>query len=326
MKMKDIKKTLVIIWGLIMVFKIAQAQNDTMYVMKAGKVILKQSIKAADVDSIIFYNPIKSPSITLITANIPAGTFTMGSPTNEVDRKSNETQFQVTLSAFRMSKYEITNAQFATFLNEKSISSNGLYAAGAYPTKVLIYSTAPNPTDYGLHYNGTKWVPVTGYENCPIIGVTWYGAAEFATYVGGRLPTEAEWEYACRANTTSPFNTGNCLPNAKANYEWALPYNTCTNTNNNRPNKTLAVGTYTANAYGLYDMHGNAIEWCSDWYGTYPTTPQINPTGAASGTYRVLRGGKWLSDASGCRSAYRGYDNPDSTTPVTSGFRVVFNP
>jgi len=301
---------------------LVQAQTDTMYVMKGGVVTHKLSIKLADVDSVIFYKPvIATPGSDIQTALIAGGMFIMGSPVSEVNRGSNETKFAVTLSSFRMSKYEITNAQYAAFLNAKSIGSDGKYAAGAYPTQVLIYQNS----SWGLTYSGSKWVPVAGYENAPIINVTWYGATEYATYVGGTLPTEAQWEYACRAGTTTPFNTGNCLTNADANYDWDYPYNTCTNSSTNEPAKTQTVGTYQANAYGLYDMHGNVWEWCSDWYGTYPTTAQTDPTGAVSGSYRVIRGGSWINDAQDCRSAFRIYGYPDDYYG-SLGFRVVFVP
>lgn len=258
------------------------------------------------------------------TSLIPAGTFTMGSPVSEVARISSETQHQVTLSAFRMSKCEITNTQYAAFLNAKGIGSDGKYAAGAYPTQALIYASS-DFYDWGLHYNTNKWEPVAGYENHPVIIVTWYGATEYATYVGGTLPTEAQWEYACRAGTTTPFNKGNFLTNLQANYNWAYPYIGGTNTVTTSPGKTQAVGTYAANAWGLHDMHGNVSEWCSDWYGTYPTTAQNNPTGAATGWIRVFRGGSWNSYAQYCRSAYRNdyYPNYDN---YIIGFRVVFVP
>ncbi len=261
---------------------------------------------------------------TIPTSAIPAGTFTMGSPGSEVNRYSDEAQYQVTLSAFRMSKYEITNTQYAAFLNAKSIGSNGLYAAGAYPTQALIYASSDS-YDFGLHYSGSQWVPATGYENAPVINVTWYGATEYATYIGGTLPTEAQWEYACRAGTTTPFNTGAFLTNLQANYNWAYPYNGGTNTVTTYPGKTQTVGTYAANAYGLYDMHGNVWEWCSDWYGTYPTAAQTNPTGATTGSYRVIRGGSWDSDARYCRSAFRNSSDPSDSYSFI-GFRVVFVP
>ena len=307
------------------------AQNDTMYIMKAGAVVGKYNVNT-QVDSIIFYKPTSTPvnPVSLQMVNIPGGTFTMGSPTNEPGRVSRETQFQVTLSAFRMSKYEITNAQYAAFLNAKSIGSDGKYAAGAYPTERLIYASSGS-RNWGLNYTGGKWVPVSGYENHPVIDVTWYGATEFATYAGGTLPTEAQWEYACRAGTSTPFNTGNFLTNLQANYNWAYPYNGGANTVTTYPGKTQAVGSYPANAWGLHDMHGNVWEWCSDWYDAYPTTAQTNPTGAATGSYRVIRGGSWYFFAPGCRSAYRDRTYPDTGNPDTGstglmGFRVVLVP
>jgi formylglycine-generating enzyme required for sulfatase activity len=265
-------------------------------------------------------------ALTVITyANISAGTFTMGSPTNEVNR-GYEKQYQVTLTGFRISKYEITNAQYAAFLNAKSIGSNGIYGAGAYPTETLIYAIR-GIYDWGLRYNTNKWESVVGYENHPVINVTWYGATEFATYVGGTLPTEAQWEYACRAGTTTPFNTGDFLTNLQANYWWAFPYNGGTNTVTTYPAKTQAVGTYPANAWSLHDMHGNVEEWCSDWYGSYPSTAQTNPTGAASGSSsaRVVRGGGWRTYAQYCRSANRSSDYPVYYDHYL-GFRVVLVP
>jgi sulfatase modifying factor 1 len=271
-------------------------------------------------------DPLNITTLNVTTVQIPAGTFTMGSPATEVARANDETQHQVTLSAFKISKYEITNAQFAIFLNAKSIGGNALYPAGAYPTQVLI---SPGYASYtwGLNYNGSQWVPVAGCENKPVIYVTWYGATEFATYAGGSLPTEAQWEYACRATTTTttPFNTGACLNDAQANYNWPFPYNTCNNTITTYPNKTQTVGSYPANAFGLHDMHGNVWEWCSDWYGAYPATAQTNPTGAITGSYRVVRGGGWNSPASSCRSAYRPVYYPN-TFLENVGFRLVFVP
>jgi formylglycine-generating enzyme required for sulfatase activity len=256
------------------------------------------------------------------TALIPAGTFTMGSPTTEPERQSDEVQHQVTLSAFRMSTYEITNAQYATFLNANAIGANGLYTAGAYPTQPLIYDCG---SSNGLTYTGSQWQSAAGKENFPVICVTWYGAAAFATYAGGRLPTEAEWEYACRAGTTTPFNTGNCLDYTQANYYWPDPYSGCSNANTNYPGQTQAVDSYAPNAFGLYNMHGNVWEWCSDWYGAYGAGAQTNPTGPSTGTDCVLRGGCWFNSAQYCRSADRlqtgpGYGN------VEVGFRLAFLP
>lgn len=251
---------------------------------------------------------------TIEWVSIPGGTFTMGSPTNEENRHDDETQHQVTLNGFKISKYEITNAQYAAFLNAKKIDSDGLYAAGAFPTQVLIYASS-----WSLSYTNNRWIPVAGYENHPVINVTWYGAKEFCTYVGGVLPTEEQWEYACRANTSTPFNTGVCLSNTQANYNWAYPYDNCTNTNREYPGTTQAVGSYPANAFGLYNMHDNVSEWCSN---LFDATAQTNSTDDTSSSVRVFRGGSWNSLAQNCRSALRSdYDSNSYSDFI--GFRVV---
>lgn len=265
-------------------------------------------------------DPTTNP-LNIETVLIPAGTFTMVSTASEPGRYMEELLHQVTLSTFRMSKYEITNSQYAVFLNAKGIGSNGLYSSGTYPSKVLILIN----TVSGLSWTGTKWQPVVGKENFPVVDVTWFGAAEFANYAGGRLPTEAEWEYACRSNTTTPFNTGNCLNNTQANYKWVFPPAGCTNTNTSSPAQTQAVNSYSPNGWGLHDMHGNVGEWCSDWFGAYSTTEQTNPTGLSNGVDKVVRGGAWSVNANNCRSACRGRTGPsDNNTGI--GFRLAFTP
>lgn len=268
------------------------------------------------------YGPLRSfttaQNVDVEYVTLPAGSFTMGSPTTEANRSSNETQRQVTLSAFKMSKYEITNAQFAAFLNAKKVGSDARCPSGSYPTQILLKeSSEPNSGSYnwGINYTGDGWNPVPGYERYPAIFITWYGAAEFAKYVGGRLPSEAEWEYACRAGTTTAFNTGTCLSNTKANYLWNFPYGTCTNTVTTPLSKSKPVGYYSPNAWGLYDMHGNVCEWCSDQASG----------GGASGIFYVVRGGGWWSRGSECRSAYRVFSNADGSNEYY-GFRVVANP
>jgi len=309
----------------------SSGQASTTMIYNTGDQLLYTATSGSYI-STVFDIPTDSKTINfkffiLATSAIPAGNFSMGSPVDEIksdpikDTK-NETQFQVTLSAFRMSKYEITNAQYGIFLNEKNIGSNGLYANGTYPTQKLIIASS-FPFDWGLHYSGSQWIPVAGYENNPVINVTWYGATEYASYIGGALPTEAQWEYACRAGTTTPFNTGSCLTNTHANYGWSHPYNTCSNTVTKDPQLLNQVGTYLHNSFGLYDMHGNAWEWCSDFYGFYPNTPQTNPTGPATGQSRIYRGGGWPYGASDCRSAYRYNANP-TLSNINVGFRVVF--
>ena len=267
-------------------------------------------------------NPIP---LNLDFVQIPAGTFNMGSPVSETWPGSDETQHQVTLSAFKMTKYEITNAQYAIFLNAKKIRFDGLYPAGTNPAQALIDAYS-NSYECFLKYTGGKWAPVAGYENYPVLCVSWYGASEFASYAGGSLPTEAQWEYACRGKTTTPFNTGDCLASSEANYCWIYNYKTCPNTNTISPGKVQAVGTYPANAFGLFDMHGNVWEMCSDWYGAYSTTPQTNPTGfihpgSTLGYFHVLRGGCYLDSQQFCRSACRNSGGNNGCDYM--GFRIV---
>jgi formylglycine-generating enzyme len=252
----------------------------------------------------------REPAITIESVQVPAGSFTMGSPLSEVDRKSDESEHVVAVQSFRMSKYEITNGEFAIFLNDKKVGRYGYYPEGSELAEQLVNLN----TNSGVWYSNSQWVPVTGYENHPVVDVTWYGATEFAAWVGGRLPTEAEWEYACRGNTTTEFNTGECLTDAQGNYDWNNPYNTCSNSGSASIKKTSAVGTYPANAFGLHDMHGNVWEWCSDEY-------------SFNAGLRVLRGGSWYDEASLCRSASRhasfsGYWSSGSVYGTT-GVRVV---
>lgn len=265
--------------------------------------------------------------ITIKYSTIPGGTFTMGSPTNEPERSIDETQHTVTLSAFKMSKYEITNAQYCLFLNTNYIGKNGIWSTGLFPSQTLIsvYNT------FGCVWNNNqnKWLPATGYDNFPVVHVTWYGATEFARWAGGRLPTESEWEFACRGTTTTPFYTGSCLHNSQSNYNWDCPYNICGNNGTPPLQKTQPVGCYTVNGYGLYDMSGNVFEWCSDWYGTYPMGATTNPTGPTSGSQRVNRGGSWFSCAESCRSAFRGHLDPNNNEPIVYhillGFRICID-
>jgi formylglycine-generating enzyme required for sulfatase activity len=253
-------------------------------------------------------------------AFIPGGTFIMGSPETEPDRENSEVQHQVTISSFRMSKYEINNQKFAAFLNAKGIGSNGIDTNGAYPTQKLIIGNS----SLGVFWFAGQWRAAASKENFPIVNVTWFGAAEFATYAGGRLPTESEWEYACRAGTTTPFNTGVCLDYTQANYNWNFPYTACTNSNTNYPARALAVNSYSPNAYGLYNMHGNVWEWCSDYWGSYPTTPQIDPTGPATGVFRVFKSGSWANQGQFARSGiHRGI--PPLQEANDTGFRIAFS-
>ena len=139
---------------------------------------------------------------------------------------------------------------------------------------------------------------------------------------GYRLPTEAEWEFACRAGTTTPFSTGENVTVDQANYYGTYPYDGYPS--GQYRSRTVPVGSFAPNRWGLYDMHGNVWEWCWDWYGPYADGAAADPTGAASGTYRVNRGGGWNDFGRHLRSAYRAAYPPANKT-FNLGFRLARN-
>ena len=265
---------------------------------------------------------------------IPAGTFLMGSPEDEPGRDSDEKQHWVTLSKdVYMSKYQVTNAQYAAFLNAKHAEGVLEYGtAGRYTDAAYLAGSADEPlvrdcmnssSQWGVTRNSTDgtWSPIPGYEDHPVIYITWYGAKAYADYYGYRLPTEAQWEYACRAGTTTAYSYGDT---ADGDYMWY--------TENNTSRGTKAVGTKLPNPWGLYDMHGNVYEWCSDRWATYADAPTedaalVDPEYIShnAGSQRVLRGGYWGGDAWICRSAFRNSAVPGSAVPYV-GFRVAVVP
>ena len=240
---------------------------------------------------------------------IPPGAFTMGSPDSEPVRNPWEgPPTQVTLShGFYMGRYEVTQGEYLAVMGN-------------------------NPSGF------------TGDLNRPVERVTWpeavaYGEALTARernagrlpagYVY-RLPTEAEWEYACRAGTTTPFHYGSALQSGMANFYGRCEYPPCggdafccINPSGTNLERTTAVGSYVPNAWGLYDMHGNVWEWCSDWYsGNLPGGSVTDPQGPATGSRRVIRSGSWYNYPSYCRSAYR-YEGFPTGRSNFQGFRVV---
>jgi len=238
--------------------------------------------------------PKESPGMTFVP--IPAGTFMMGSPTTEPERWDDETQHQVTLTkSFYMQTTQVTQGQWKAVM-------------GSNPSLCSICS-----------------------DDCPVEQVSWNDCQEFIRKLNQqegtnkyRLPTEAEWEYACRAGTTTPFNTGNCLSTNEANY-WGdeFPYPGCPlGIDRGMP---VPVKSFPPNAWGLYDMHGNVYEWCQDWYGDYSTSAVTDPVGPSSGSYRVNRGSCWAQPAMTCRSAHRGSDLPDYRY-CRNGFRLAWTP
>ena len=221
---------------------------------------------------------------------IPGGTFTMGcSESNSYGCYSEESpNHQVTLSkAFYLGKTEVTQAQWQAIM-------------GSNPSYSKSYSDSPSR---------------------PVEQVSWNDIAGFNTATGLRLPSEAEWEYACRGNTTTAFHSMPGYPNGTnddnllENIAWVYPAS----------GSTRAVAGKAANAFGMYDMSGNVNEWCNDWYGSYAAGNATDPAGPSSGSYRVLRGGFWDNNSGYCRSSSRGYFGPIDRNDKL-GFRVARTP
>jgi formylglycine-generating enzyme len=243
---------------------------------------------------------------------IQGGTFTMGSPADEPERQDYESPRQVTVSSFYIGKYEVTQKEYKEIMgtNPSSFKGDNLpvenvswYDAVEYCNKrsqkeglTPAYSINRNQKDlYNTNSNdNVKWT------------VKWNRTAN-----GYRLPTEAEWEYACRAGTMTPFSTGYNITTSQANYNGRFPYSDNDKGTVNR--KTLPVGSFESNDWGLYDMHGNVWEWCWDWYDPdYSNAAKTDPVGAVSGAGRVVRGGSWTAPAEFVRSASQCSSYPNS--------------
>lgn len=217
---------------------------------------------------------------------IPGGVFLMGSPETEEGRSDDEFLHEVSLSDFYMGRYPVTNAEYGRFL-------------------------AAQPGMREPEYWGDRRY---NQPNQPVVGVSWKDAQKYAAWAGLSLPSEAQWEYACRAGATTRYYTGD-TENDLDRAGWY---------DQNSGGTLHPVGAKEPNAFGLYDMHGNVFEWCGDWYESdyYAQSPKENPAGPESGSYRVLRGGSWGRGARDCRSAYRYYWLP-ADRGTYAGFRVV---
>ena len=268
---------------------------------------------------------------------IRGGEFTMGSPVGEPGRAEitaiwqkngiaySETQHQVRLSNFSMSRYAVTVAEFRRFVEASGYRTDAEKAGFS-----VIFSNGEVKKADGVNWRcGVSGsVRPQSEENHPVVHVSWNDAVAYCKWLSAktgkrfRLPTEAEREYACRAGSRTAFNTGTNLTIQQANFvddqkQWR--------------SGTVPVDSFAPNAWGLYNMHGNVFEWCSDWYGeTYYNNCKANgivtnPAGPATGSLRVIRGGSWDYSAENCRSAFR-----FAFTPVyrrnTVGFRPVFVP
>ncbi len=274
---------------------IRQFNESYSYKIPANAAVVAGAVKKYEVGGIPF----------IPRVDIPAGTFLMGSPAGEPGRDVNERQYQVTLTrGFSMGKYEVTNGQYTEFLNATGVGADAkgtVVVDGASSTQTFLGNT-----NWGVSHDGSKWV--TGSSNIPVAYITWFGAKAYADWAGGSLPTEAQWEYACRAGTTTAYSFGT---GDLGDYAWYR---------DNSGGQTRPVGQKKPNPWGLYDTYGNVLEWCNDWFGVYPSTAVTDPTGPDSGSARVARGGGWYSGKDDCRSASR------AVRSVTNdiGFRVVF--
>jgi formylglycine-generating enzyme required for sulfatase activity len=240
--------------------------------------------------------------VTLDMVAIPGGTFLMGSPESEPERFGSESpQHTVTIQPFFMGKFTVTQAQWRL--------------VAGFP-KVNI-DLEPEPS----LFKGA---------NRPVVNVFWYDAVEFCARVSQkagreyRLPSEAEWEYACRAGTTTPFYFGETITTDLVNYNGNHIYGS--GSKGQYRERTTDVGSFPANAFGLYDMHGNVWEWCQDTcHKNYNGAPTDGSAWLNNNQYRGLRGGAWRCGPLLCRSAFRAGTNPDGTD-TDIGFRVVISP
>jgi formylglycine-generating enzyme required for sulfatase activity len=243
----------------------------------------------------------KGIAITMV--QIPAGSFQMGSPDTEAERESNEgPQHRVELQSFFLGQTPVTQAQWQ--------------AVASWPQVVLKLNSNP------ACFEG---------PNRPVERVSWQEAMEFCRRLSQRskfvytLPSEAQWEYACRAGTTTPFAFGDTLTPDLANYHGNYTYGSVPKGQYRQ--QTTEVGSFAANAWGLQDMHGNVWEWCLDpWHDSYRGAPADGSAWTAGGgTARLLRGGSWSDYPGDCRSACRNYYHPDDRSSYF-GFRVCCLP
>lgn len=287
------------------------------------------------------------PSMALV----PEGTFTMGSPGMELDRDSfEEYVHRVKVSAFYLAAKEVSRGEFRRFVDEAGFITSAEKAEGA-----MAYSEAEDKWNF---QEGVNWrnPGFSQDDSHPVVAVSWFDAVEYCNWLslregrqpayhitgetvnwdrsanGYRLPTEAEWEYSCRAGTATPFFTGERITTTQANYNGSKP------SNFGSPGlfrkRTVPAGSFPANPWGLHDMHGNVWEWCWDIYGlfyrsgpegvTEPPELSIDPCGPETGRYRINRGGSWASAGKWLRSACRSSDFPETAT-TSMGFRVARN-
>lgn len=269
-------------------------------------------------------------SLDMKFIQIPAGTFIEGSPLSEPGRYTNETLHPVSISkSFWLGATHVTVGQFSAFVKQtgyKTAAEKEGWAYGAWNARENKW----NKIDGGCWKN-------PGFrqsDDCPVVCVDWHDAVAFCEWLSAkekrtyRLPSEAEWEYACRAGKSTVFPWGNDPAAGKGCANCADA--TATNIFNLFPPFpwsdgylfTSPVATFRPNDWGLFDMIGNALEWCGDWFADYPTNAVTDPIGPSQGTERVLRGGAFVYGPERCRCAFRGRNSPGFRN-FYIGFRVV---
>lgn len=251
---------------------------------------------------------------------VPEGDFSMGSEGGKYPDDEKPVH-KVYVSAFYMDRYEVSNSEFASFLN--SVMSKT--APDVIKQWIVVQDDIEDqqrekwfPAE--IRRKGGSYAALSGFENNPVLTVSWFGADAYCRWKGGRLPTEAEWEKAARGGLDGyEFQWGNQIPTPSNGvvfgHRWA---------DNSLPAPTSNVSDNLVNGYGISGMAGSAAEWCADWYspGYYRESPSRDPKGPASGQKKVFRGGSWASPAMGLRVALRGAERPGSNSTST-GLRCV---
>mgnify|MGYP003564620536 CR=1 FL=1 len=258
---------------------------------------------------------------------IRPGSFMMGSPEDEPGHSSDEIPHRVRLTRhFFMQQTEVTVQQFKRFVKSTGYRTEAEISGGCWITgNGSRWKKKP-----GTSWEKPGWVPLD--TNLPVLCVTWYDAVAFALWLSRkerrtyRLPTEAEWEYAGRAGTSTPFSTGRCLSTDDANYAKVdHKYQHCSTYFRENRRRPVKAGLLTSNPWKLSNMHGNVSEWCLDWYSFYSPDSATDPKGPSLGNERVMRGGHWQAKATECRLAKRLRFPPKIASDVV-GFRLVMVP
>ena len=243
---------------------------------------------------------------------IPPGTFMMGSPEDEPERSEDETRHEVTLArGIWVAETAVTQGQYKALTGENPSDFTG---CDDLPVENVSWFDAVRCADLLSERAGLESCYEVGSGEEPDVRLLGLGR------VGFRLPTEAEWEYFCRAGTTTPFWTGNNLTTDQANYDGNYPYEG--NREGIKRGKTVPVRSFATNPWGLYEVHGNVWEWVWDWWGDDHSGSVTDPIGPSEGSYRVLRGGSWYYGARYCRSASRSWSLPGYRR-VNLGLRLV---